>query len=215
MTSFAFNLSPPNSPKLVLSLKNCHKIPYFGRQWNVSTFCILADRGRPGHFNQENRHGLNRIFGYFPTLHGSRHDNEACWLLDVGSMTNLPDAVILSHKTKGSEIPQQGDTGRVELVVWGFGECFTGQNRTGQGVMPTASGEDRLLQSVTNNFSLTKYQYQILFGFQKSLNTEYWLLFGVQKIRILNTEYCLVSRKSEYQIRIVLFGLTILKPNTK
>ena len=38
-------------------------------------------------------------------------------------------------------------TGRVELVVWGFGECLTGQNRTGQGGMRTEWGEDRLLSS--------------------------------------------------------------------
>ena len=39
------------------------------------------------------------------------------------------------------------------------------------------------------------------------LNT--WILFGVPKTRIPNTEYYLVLRKSEYQIRILLFGQTI------
>ena len=56
-----------------------------------STFCILAECGRPGHYNQENRHGLNELFGNFPTLHDSRRDNETCWLLEIRSLTNPPD----------------------------------------------------------------------------------------------------------------------------
>ena len=36
----------------------------------------------------------------------SRGDHETCWLLDVRSLTNLPDSVISSPKTKGSVIPQ-------------------------------------------------------------------------------------------------------------
>jgi hypothetical protein len=71
------------------------------------------------------------------------------------------------------------------------------------------------LQSVTNTFFLIKYEYQILFGFQKSLNTEYWILFVIEKIRIPNTKYYSESRKFEYRIRIVLFGLTVRIPNTK
>ena len=62
---------------------------------------------------------------------------------------------------------------------------------------------------------LTEYEYQILFGFQKSLNTEYQTLFGIEKIRIPNTKYYSLSIKSEYRIQILLFGLTIQKPNTK
>ena len=62
---------------------------------------------------------------------------------------------------------------------------------------------------------LTKYEYRILFGFQKSPNTEYRIIFGIDKIQITNTEYYLVSRKSEYQIWIVLYGLNIWIPNTK
>ena len=62
---------------------------------------------------------------------------------------------------------------------------------------------------------LTKYEYRILFGFPKSPNTEYQILFGIEKIQIPNTEYYLVSRKFKYQIRIVLFGLTIQIQNTK
>ena len=33
-------------------------------------------------------------------------DNETCWLLEVRSLTNPPDSVISSSKTKGSVIPQ-------------------------------------------------------------------------------------------------------------
>ena len=73
---------------------------------NVSTFCILAERGRPGRSSQENCYGLNGLIGNFPTLHDSRRDNEMCWLLDVRSLTNPPDLVISSPKTKGSVIPQ-------------------------------------------------------------------------------------------------------------
>ena len=62
---------------------------------------------------------------------------------------------------------------------------------------------------------LTEYEYPILFGFQKSPNTEYRILFVIEKIRITNTEYYSVARKFEYRIWIVLFGLTIRIPNTK
>ena len=62
---------------------------------------------------------------------------------------------------------------------------------------------------------LTEYEYRILSGFQKSPNTEYRILFGIEKIQIPNTEYYSVSWKSEYRIRIVLFGVTIRIPNTK
>ena len=42
----------------------------------------------------------------FVTSDNSRRDSEACWLLDVGTLTNPPDSVILSPKTKSSVIPQ-------------------------------------------------------------------------------------------------------------
>ena len=62
--------------------------------------------------------------------------------------------------------------------------------------------------------------------FLPNMNTEYYSVFGnhqtqninyylVLKIRIPNTKYYLVSRKSEYRIQILLFGLTISIPNTK
>ena len=62
---------------------------------------------------------------------------------------------------------------------------------------------------------LTEYKYRILFGFQKSPNTEHRILFGIGKIWIPDTEYYSVSRRSKYRIRIVLFGLTIQILNTK
>ena len=42
----------------------------------------------------------------FVTSDDSRRDNERCWLLDARSLTNPPDSVISSPKTKGSVIPQ-------------------------------------------------------------------------------------------------------------
>ena len=42
----------------------------------------------------------------FVTSDDSRRDNETCWLLDVRSLTNPPDSVIWSPKTKGSVISQ-------------------------------------------------------------------------------------------------------------
>ena len=48
----------------------------------------------------------NGTIVHFVTSDDSRCDNETCWLLDVRSLTNLPDSVILSPKTKGSVIPQ-------------------------------------------------------------------------------------------------------------
>ena len=54
-----------------------------------------------------------------------------------------------------------------------------------------------------------------LFGFQKSLNAEYQIVFDIEKIQILNTKYYSALRKPEYRIPLVLFGLTIQIPNTK
>ena len=58
-----------------------------------------------------------------------RCNNETCWLLDVRSLTNPPDSVISSPKTKGSVIPQKSRIGQEGLVVRGFSKCFTGQNQ--------------------------------------------------------------------------------------
>ena len=63
-----------------------------------------------------------------PTIQ-ERRDNETCRLLDFRSLTNPPDWVISSPKTKGSVIPQKSRIGQEWLVAWGFGKCFTGQNQ--------------------------------------------------------------------------------------
>ena len=42
----------------------------------------------------------------FVTFDDPRRAHETCWLLDVRSLTNPPDLVISSPKTKGSVIPQ-------------------------------------------------------------------------------------------------------------
>ena len=42
----------------------------------------------------------------FVTSDDSRRDHETCWLHDVRSLTNPPDSVISSPKTKCSVIPQ-------------------------------------------------------------------------------------------------------------
>ena len=61
----------------------------------------------------------------------------------------------------------------------------------------------------------TVYKYHISFVYQKSPNTEYRILFGSEKILILNTEYYSVLKKSESRIWIVLIGLSIWIPNNK
>ena len=65
------------------------------------------------------------------------------WLLDVRTLTNLTNTLILSQKTKISVLEAEL-AGRAKLVVCGFGQCLTGQNRTktghdraGQGMMRT------------------------------------------------------------------------------
>ena len=53
----------------------------------------------------EKADGSNGTIVPFVTSDDSRRDSET-WLLEVGSLTNPPDLVILSPKTKGSVIPQ-------------------------------------------------------------------------------------------------------------
>ena len=54
----------------------------------------------------EKAEGLNGTIVPFVTSDDSRRDIETCWLLDVRGLTNPPDSVISSPKTKGSLIPQ-------------------------------------------------------------------------------------------------------------
>ena len=63
----------------------------------------------------EKADGSNGTIVPFVTSDDSRRDSETCWLLKVGSLTNPPDSVISSPKTKGSVIPQKSRTGRVQL----------------------------------------------------------------------------------------------------
>ena len=62
---------------------------------------------------------------------------------------------------------------------------------------------------------ITKYRISNTIRHWENLNTEYQILFVIEKIQIPNTKYYSLSRKFEYRIRIVLFGLTIWIPNTK
>ena len=69
-------------------------------------FCILAESGRGRWSVAEKADGSNGTIVPFVTSDDPRHAHETCWLLDVRSLTNPPDSVILSPKTKGSVIPQ-------------------------------------------------------------------------------------------------------------
>ena len=44
-------------------------------------------------------------------------------------------------------------------------------------------------------FFVTEFEYRVLFSFQKSPNTEYRILFVIEKIRIPKTEHYSVSRQ--------------------
>ena len=67
---------------------------------------MLAESGRDRCPVAEKADGSNGTIVPFVTSDDSRRDSETCWLLEVGSLTNPPDLVILSPKTKGSVIPQ-------------------------------------------------------------------------------------------------------------
>ena len=67
-----------------------------------------------------------------------------------------------------------------------------------QAQWPYLSKESHLIETECDEYLfLTKYEYRILFGFQKSPNTKYQILFGIEKIQIPNIEYYLVFRKYE------------------
>ena len=66
-----------------------------------------------------------------------------------------------------------------------------------------------------NTFFFTKNKYPKLFGFQKSSNTKYSILFDIEKIWIPNTKYYSVFIKYKCQIWIVVFRPIIWIPNTK
>ena len=67
---------------------------------------MLAQSGTGNPSMAEKADGSNGTIVPFVTSDDSRRDSETCWLLDVRSLTNPPDSVISSPKTKGSVIPQ-------------------------------------------------------------------------------------------------------------
>ena len=64
-------------------------------------FGILAESRRGRRSIAENADKFNGAILPFVTSDNSRRDNETGWLLDVRSLTNPPDLVISSPKTKG------------------------------------------------------------------------------------------------------------------
>ena len=64
----------------------------------------------------EKADGSNGTIVPFVTYDDSRRDSETCWLLEVRSLTNPPDSVISSSKTKGSVIPQKSRKGPVQWI---------------------------------------------------------------------------------------------------
>ena len=85
----------------------------------------MAERGT--HSIAEKEDGLNSTIVPFVTSDNSRRDHEMCWLLDVRSLTNPPDSVISSPKTKGSVITQA--------------ECSWSEDS--ENVSPRRTGQDR------------------------------------------------------------------------
>ena len=86
---------------------------------------ILAECGRGRRSIAEKEDGWNGTIVPFVTSDNSRHDHETCWLLDVRSLTNPPDSVISSPKTKGSVIPKAE-------CSWSEDSANVSQGRTGQ-----------------------------------------------------------------------------------
>ena len=77
----------------------------FWRTMRCFIFCILAESGRGICSLEKKVDGSNGTIVPFVTSDDPRRAHETCWLLDVRSLTNPPDLVISSPKTKGSVIP--------------------------------------------------------------------------------------------------------------
>ena len=88
-------------------------------------FFILVESGRGRRYIAEKEDGSNGTIVPFITSDDSRRDHVTCWLLDVRSLTNLPDSVISSPKKKGSVIPQAE-------CSWSEDSANVSQGRTGQ-----------------------------------------------------------------------------------
>ena len=67
----------------------------------------------------------------FVTSDDPRRAHETCWLLEVRSLTNLPDSVISSPKTKGSVIPQ------AEWILSSEDSANVSQGRTNVNIQST------------------------------------------------------------------------------
>ena len=95
--------SPQTVKNLFYPLKNVVKTLFWPKIFFFSSFfCILAESGRGRRSIAEKADGSNGAIVPFVTSDDSRRDHETCWLLDVRSLTNSPDSVISSPKTKGS-----------------------------------------------------------------------------------------------------------------
>ena len=88
-------------------------------------FFIPAESGRVSCSIAEKEDGSNGTIVPFVTSDDPRSAHETCWLLEVRSLTNPPDSVISSPKTKGSVINQ---------AEWSWSEdsANVSQGRTGQ-----------------------------------------------------------------------------------
>jgi len=86
---------------------------------------MLAESGRDRCSVAEKADGSNGTIVPFVTSDDPRRAHETCWLLDVRSLTNPPDSVISSPKTKYSVINQ---------AEWSWSEdsANVSQDRTGQ-----------------------------------------------------------------------------------
>ena len=69
-------------------------------------FFILVESGRGRCSVAEKEDVSNGTIVPFVTSDDPRRSHETCWLLEARSLTNPPDSVISSPKTKGSVIPQ-------------------------------------------------------------------------------------------------------------
>ena len=107
------------------SFKKCCKQPILTAN-NFFFYIFIPPKSDRGKCSiAEKKDGSNGTIVPFVTSDDLRRAHDTCWLLDVRSLTNSPDSVISSPKTKGSVIPHTEYT----FLVWGVGQCSTGQNQ--------------------------------------------------------------------------------------
>ena len=143
MISLQLTFFSHKSQKLVFIIKSVVKTQCWQTMkcFFLLLFFILAENGRGRRFIAEKEDGSNGTIVPIVTSDDSRRDHETCWLLDARSLTNPPDSVFSSPKTKGSVINQ------AEWSWSGIRRMFhsVGQDRTEQRGMRTEWREDRLL----------------------------------------------------------------------